>query len=33
MCQCPLGLVTHFYMKETEMNMRINECVNALSGL
>ena len=33
MCQCPLGLIPHFYRKENFMKRFYEFCVNALSGL
>ena len=31
-CQCPLGLMTHFYEKRYEKMQNDGRCVNALSG-
>ena len=33
LCQCPLGLIPHFYVDENGDTFRIDFCVNALSGL
>ena len=34
MCQCPLGLIPHFYEEDIREKEKISErCVNALSGL
>ena len=33
MCQCPLGLIPHFYLLADLISPRINQSVNALSGL
>ena len=32
-CQCPLGLIPHFYMTPRNINYERYGCVNALSGL
>ena len=32
-CQCPLGLIHHFYEQHPTVVMAQGECVNALSGL
>ena len=32
LCQCPLGLLPHFYITITHSMARIQTCVNALSG-
>ena len=33
-CQCPLGLIPHFYIGvHSNMSRRSQQCVNALSGL
>ena len=32
-CQCPLGLIPHFYGMSGRRDIFINFCVNALSGL
>ena len=32
-CQCPLGLIPHFYIKTLYTSIRKAGCVNALSGL
>jgi hypothetical protein len=33
MCQCPLGLIPHFYLKNGRLCYKIIWRVNALSGL
>ena len=33
MCQCPLGLIPHFYKKNADIGGKNHGCVNALSGL
>ena len=33
MCQCPLGLIPHFYLYRCRCIGHRRECVNALSGL
>ena len=33
MCQCPLGLIPHFYDTDLDTEDEPDECVNALSGL
>ena len=33
MCQCPLGLIPHFYLESTGRRNIIRQSVNALSGL
>ena len=33
MCQCPLGLIPHFYIEDKHLYALINLGVNALSGL
>ena len=33
MCQCPLGLIPHFYWLQTKLLERGEKSVNALSGL
>ena len=34
MCQCPLGLIPHFYPEDDESDdAELDTCVNALSGL
>ena len=33
LCQCPLGLIPHFYREKRGIDVIYDDCVNALSGL